>query len=277
MKNELFYFSGTGNTLLLAKELQKRISNTQLTPIVSVIDKKVIKSNASVIGILFPIYAFTTPRVVENFLSRTEFSFDSYIFALSSRLCSAAVLKKVNRKLNSSQLNAGFSVEMGQNYLFLFKPPDQNEIQSLHKKMRTSLDSICKIITSRQTHFKKDDLLLSFVAHTLFPLISYLYRKTRFFHMEEKFWVNEACNGCGICESVCLSNKIDFKDNKPIWKDSISCYNCLACLHHCPVNAIQIGKKTIDKKRYTNPEINYEEIAAEKNAKMSDYNDDKLK
>ena len=276
MKTELFYFSGTGNTLLLAKELQKRIPNTQLTPIVSIINRKTIKSNASVIGILFPIYAFTTPRVVEKFLSRTEFPSDSYIFALSSRLCSATVFKKVNRKLHSNQLNAGFTVEMGQNYLFLFEPPGQKEIQSLHKKMRASLDSICKIISSRQTHFKKDDLLLSLVAHTLFPLISTLYRKTSFFNMEKKFWVNETCTGCGICEKICLSSKIQLKNNKPLWKDPTSCYNCLACLQHCPVNAIQIGKKTIDKKRYNNPEVNYEEIAAQKNTRICNYNDDEL-
>jgi len=43
MSTEIYYFSGTGNSLHVAKELQKRLPETNLIPIVSLLNKDVIK------------------------------------------------------------------------------------------------------------------------------------------------------------------------------------------------------------------------------------------
>lgn len=44
-KVEIYYFSGTGNSLHVAKELQKRIPETNLIPMVSLINKDVVETN----------------------------------------------------------------------------------------------------------------------------------------------------------------------------------------------------------------------------------------
>lgn len=44
MSTEIYYFSGTGNSLHVAKELQKRIQDTKLRPIVNHLKKNIIKS-----------------------------------------------------------------------------------------------------------------------------------------------------------------------------------------------------------------------------------------
>ena len=51
---EIYYFSGTGNSLYVAKELQKRIPETNLIPIVSLLSKDIIKTDGETVGFVFP-------------------------------------------------------------------------------------------------------------------------------------------------------------------------------------------------------------------------------
>ena len=59
MSTEIYYFSGTGNSLHVAKELQKRLPGSKLIPIVSFLDNDVVITKGETVGFVFPIY-FTT-------------------------------------------------------------------------------------------------------------------------------------------------------------------------------------------------------------------------
>lgn len=76
--------------------------------------------------------------------------------------------------------------------------------------------------------------------------------------MDKSFWINSNCNTCGICKSICPSKNIELKDGKPLWKHQ--CEQCLACIQWCPKQAIQYGKKTEKRKRYTNPYVSIKEL-----------------
>ena len=82
---EIYYFSGTGNTLFVVKELQKRLPNTKLIPIVSILNKKVIKTTNEIIGFIFPTYLLTMPVPVKNFIEKLDLSSAKYIFAIGTR------------------------------------------------------------------------------------------------------------------------------------------------------------------------------------------------
>jgi len=56
MSTEIYYFSGTGNSLYVARELQKRIPETNLIPIVSLLNKDVIEIKGETLGLVFPIH-----------------------------------------------------------------------------------------------------------------------------------------------------------------------------------------------------------------------------
>jgi len=43
MSTEIYYFSGTGNSFYAAKELQKRIIDSKLIPIVSLLKQEIIE------------------------------------------------------------------------------------------------------------------------------------------------------------------------------------------------------------------------------------------
>jgi len=68
MNTEIYYFSGTGNSLHIARELHERLPGSKLIPIVSLLKQDIIEVKAEVIGLVFPIYFMLAPRPVQDFL-----------------------------------------------------------------------------------------------------------------------------------------------------------------------------------------------------------------
>jgi flavodoxin len=54
MNTEIYYVSGTGNSLHVARELRKRTPEAKLTPIVRLLHQDIIKTGADTIGFVFP-------------------------------------------------------------------------------------------------------------------------------------------------------------------------------------------------------------------------------
>lgn len=65
----------------------------------------------------------------------------------------------------------------------------------------------------------------------------------RLFVKADAFYANDKCVGCGKCVELCPLNNIVLKDGKPVWGKAVP-----TC--HCPVEAIEYGKKSIGKPRY---------------------------
>ena len=67
----------------------------------------------------------------------------------------------------------------------------------------------------------------------------------------KKFYVTDACIGCGKCTEVCPLNNVSLKDGKPVWGDQ--CTHCMACICKCPKEAIEYGNRSKGKPRYQCP------------------------
>ncbi|MBD3190632.1 MAG: ferredoxin [Candidatus Heimdallarchaeota archaeon] len=267
MSVQIYYFSGTGNSLHVAQELKRRVPNTNLVPIISALKKDQIVTEAEIVGMVFPIHAHTFPLVVKEFLQKVDFQFSSYIFALSTRLCAEKVFSDMNKilKRKGRTLDASFAVETPINYIPLFSVPTQEEVKKLELELQKRLDEIQPIITNKQTRYEKTGLLVALLAHTIFRVNTFLFQKTRYFGLEKAFYADDKCIGCGTCQEICLSNKINLVDKKPIWNDDIDCTFCFACISYCPVQAIQAKRKRTTKKgRYHHPAISAKDIAMQK-------------
>lgn len=68
MGPEIYYFSGTGNSLYVAKELQKRIRETKLISIVNLLNRDFIKFSSDTVGFVFPIHLAMAPAQVLKLL-----------------------------------------------------------------------------------------------------------------------------------------------------------------------------------------------------------------
>ena len=281
MSTEIYYFSGTGNSLYVARELQKRIPDSIIIPIVSLLNKKVIQTQGEAIGFVFPVHALTIPIAVKKFIRKAEMESSGYIFAIATRDGSIfrgfqkidQLLKKKNKHLNSHFiLNMCNNESRHKGY----KIPSESDILSLEKVVQEKLDAIQNIIINKMTSREIDvNYSDGFPYH---PILNYLLEKLVLLGMTvaeyiggvNYFYIDTRCNGCGICEKVCLSKKIKLKDNKPIWQKNVLCYMCFACLNYCPKKSVQIkdipGVKSYTREngRYSHPYATVEDIAGQK-------------
>ena len=77
----IYYFSGTGNSLYVAKDIAAKTGGT-LFPIASIMDCDVIKIDAEVIGMVFPVYYNELPLIIKRFTEKLDNIEHKYIFAV---------------------------------------------------------------------------------------------------------------------------------------------------------------------------------------------------
>ncbi len=264
---EIYTFSGTGNSLHTARELAARFPDASLHPIIGALGEDTIEMHADVVGLVFPVHAFTFPWAVKRFLEKANFDSASYIFAVATRECFARVFSDIDKLLErqNKKLDAYFSFEMPQNYIPVYNVYSQERRNEVEARMLERLDLIEKIVAKGETFRPKDPPGWFLLSQIVFPVLTAYFQNIRFPNMEKSFYADHNCNGCGICEQVCLTNKIRIEDGKPVWQDETKCAYCFACLHYCPEQAIQIrGRRTARRGRYHHPAITVKDIASQK-------------
>lgn len=273
---EVYYFSGTGNSLHITRELQKRIPEIELIPIVSLLDKDVIETNAEAVGFIFPIHRMTIPIPVKKFLKKLNLKSASYIFAIATRAGTQHIafveiediLKKRGKNLNSYfTLNMACNDPRDKDW----HPATNEDISKLESEIQIRLNSIQKIIVNRENS-REEDSDLAPAGYVLEHLVRLGMAYSEHVGTEDYFYSDPKCTGCGLCEKICLSGKIKMIDKKPVWQRDINCYLCYACLNYCPVHSIQIKSRaymksyTEENERYCHPYATANDIAAQKDS-----------
>lgn len=258
----IFYFSGTGNSL----EAAKSIANYNHERVISISKEMnskdgsfeyILKSNEA-IGFVFPVYAWAPPKMVLEFIEKLKFNNynNNYIFSVAT--CGENIgntMKVLDNYLNKKdmKLSSGFSLVMPNNYIIMGNV-DSKEVEN--KKLKSAEETLKNINTIiKEKRVGIFQIQKGFLPGVLTSVINPLFNKHAM--NTKKFNVNNKCTGCGVCERVCNSKTISFKE-KPEWGDT--CTQCLACIHLCPVKAIEYGKSTQNKGRYKNPNINISEM-----------------
>ena len=289
MSTEIYYFSGTGNSLHVAEELQNRIPGAQLIPILSLVDRESVATNAETVGFVFPHYASTLPKLVHTFIEKLDLDSARYLFAIATRggtqtmafLEIDKILVKKRRRLDSF-----FVLTMPSGSAPLVKDyanqMTEDRIQRLESKMLTRLDAIQRIIANQEINREEDTssaippprLLVPFVPllKAITPLLLPLGKMAE---SSFAFYYDAKCTGCGVCERVCLAEKVQMADGRPIWQEAVKCHGCFACLNFCPEESIQVESKwylksyTLRNGRYHHPKVAARDIARQKLAVIS--------
>lgn len=255
MCNDIYYFSGTGNSLWLAKKLSEILEDSKLISIPNVVNN-LDKINGDVIGIVCPVYMYNIPHIVVDFVDKIKTAdYIFFVFAGTGKLGNGIkdTLKLfASRNLNLSSL---FNVPMPSNYTPYGLIPE-TEQKKLFANANNRVKEILEIVNKREIFI--DNSNTSFFNSYIHPGILYRAGYSRIQVLDKSFIVDETCNGCSICSKVCPVNNITMQDNKPLWNNQ--CQQCYACLQWCPTESIQAGKKTIGIKRYHNPDIKVKDI-----------------
>jgi flavodoxin len=113
----IYYFSGTGNSLYVAKDIAEKAGGA-LIPLASMIEQDIIKVDSEVMGIVFPVYYGELPVIIKRFAEKLANIEHKYIFAVctfgGSAGYSLKLLKGIIRS-RGGELAATYRVHMPQN------------------------------------------------------------------------------------------------------------------------------------------------------------------
>lgn len=211
------------------------------------------------LGFVFPVYAWGPPSIVTKFLKKLKnIKRNTYVFcAVTYRKEPGAVIKFFSNLLKKKglKLNAGFEVCMPGNHIANYEIDSEKMQEKKFDKWKLQLPKITSILRN-----KNDIKIKKASLYSRIFLTGFLYKIAvrQFSKADNKFFISDTCNGCGVCAEVCPTTNIAIKDSKPVWKHN--CEQCLACLHWCPQQAIEFGEDTVGRERYQNPHVILEDL-----------------
>lgn len=251
MKSIVYYFSSTGNSLKMARDIAARLPGAELCSIPDAMRGDTVPT-ADILGIVFPVHMFGVPRVVERFCRRLRPAGNPYIFAVATYGgLAAGTLRQLQKMLavRGIELAAGFKVHMPVNYTPFFRPPSPARQEMLFAKAAQRAVEIAQAAARRR---RSDIEVNDPVTNAVFT--GFIHRKSvrAVPLMDRHFVAADSCDGCGLCLRVCPVENIRVENGKPVWLHH--CEHCLACLQWCPKEAIDFRTWTRGRKRYRHPE-----------------------
>lgn len=263
----VFYFTGTGNSLWVAKRLAE-VFDEPLIPIAGALKKQTdeliydLDDNENVFFV-YPVHSWGPALPVMQFIAR--FRFQNYhhqpVYSVVTCGDECGYTNDIFSKALSKKgitLSAGYSVEMPNNYILLpgFNVDSKEVEYNKLNKAPDTLNNIVSSIKGEPADIYLQGSLPFIKSRMIYPLFgSYAARQAG------KFYATDDCIACNLCAKICPTHTISIReDGKPEW-DRKSCVQCTACIHYCPVRAIEFGKVSVNKGRYHHPEINQRELS----------------
>ena len=243
----IFYFSGTGNSQLAAKQ------------IASIVDDEVVSINACLragergryhslkpLVFVVPTYAWRIPKVVERWICETQFegSPGAYFVLTCGGSCgdAAEYAKRLCAKKGLHFWGLA-PVVMPENYVAMFPTPGEAECKMILEEAKPRIAALAERIRDgkifpRHTATLKDKVQSGPVNLLFYPFVVH----------DKGFCVSDACISCGKCVRRCPLNNLELAGGKPVWKGN--CTHCMACIGGCPVEAIEYKTNSKGKHKY---------------------------
>jgi len=256
MEITIFYYTGTGNSLWVARTLVKLLGDAEIVSISDWMkEKRPIYSE--VVGVVFPVHMWGVPPPIIKFISEIKALSPRYIFGVAvdaGQVANTLVQLKNIFKKNGMTLSSGHEIKMPSNYIPWGGAEPREKQEEKFESAKRKLPVIISTINNKEIKPVDKGPLWQRVFFTLLYKLSY----TQIPKLDGKFWVDEKCNHCGICSRVCPAENIIMVEGKPSWNHR--CEQCLACIQWCPEKAIQYGEKTPIYERYHHPEIQLKDM-----------------
>lgn len=259
--NIIFYFSGTGNSIHIAKLLAQKLKDTKVASIQNINDYPV--NSYKKIGFIFPVYYLHAPNFVINTLRKLELVPLQHVFLVAAFAGSwgfsledahLAILEKNKHLIAKDKiLLQQFKVRVPGNYILEYGASSSSLQNYILQKAEIKLDKIAlTILQESSVKIIKANLIAKIYKH------KGIEKPKEFSAIGKQFFTNSNCNLCGMCIKLCPVKNIDLKENRIQWDNR--CQQCMTCVQWCPRNAVAHPLLKADRKKYTNPFIKIGEM-----------------
>jgi formate hydrogenlyase subunit 6/NADH:ubiquinone oxidoreductase subunit I/flavodoxin len=291
VSTEVYYFSGTGNSLSVAKDIAQIIHGT-LVPMASAMNKRHAATDDDQIGLVFPAYMAQLngiPLIVKRFIRGVEDISSKYIFAVCTcggygdfnGLPTLRNLAKLVRHLGG-RVSAEYSIRLPMNtldYSHIPVPIDQDQ-DRMFKNCDHKIQEICQTVARRaKSKYKLIKVLLNWAMTPMYLMLRTVYFKElrknakeptdsalRYYELipltDKSIYADDKCKSCSTCAKVCPVGNIVMVHAKPTWQHR--CEICLACAEWCPNKAIHHSSRT-EGKTYRHPRVKLDDMLEQAN------------
>lgn len=236
----IYYFSGTGNTELVANMFKKEFhKNEYKVDMIKIED--VLKNNLLIninkydlIGIGSQVIGYGAPSIVHKFIQRLPEVKDKKIFIFRTAGGAAPINYNASKLIIRRLRRKGYDVfyervfSIGSNWVMKF---NDYVVKELYKATRRKVSIMCDEIMSGDKRILKTSLWLKM----LMEFVAFISRPC-FILLGKDLAVNKVCVHCGLCIKNCPAQNIYEKDGKIKFK--LSCNCCMRCIYSCPKNAV---------------------------------------
>ncbi len=258
---QILYFTATGNSLYVAKTL-----GGELLSIPQMVKTEQYSFEDKEIGIVFPVYSWSVPTYVADFLKKAQFRCE-YLFGVATYgVYSGGVATHLQRIVAERPFDYIGKIKMVDNYLPGFDM-DKQKKRAHKKNIEENLEALQKDIQQKKHFLPREHKLAIKTADSMQKLFlkgenPKNRTKSIVFHagaggITSYYSVDESCTQCGTCVKVCPVDNIHLNE-KTISLEN-RCFMCLACVQNCPHQAIRL-RGEMGEARFRNENIALREI-----------------
>lgn len=248
----IFCFSGTGNSLLVARQLASGLGQE-----IAMLEKKLLLKPSKQLFELadgqpaiwvFPIYSWGVPPVVRRFIRKVKIKASPDTLHWMVATCGDDIgraddqwRQEIGRRGWTPR--GAFSVQMPNTYVCM-KGFEVDSPEVERRKLEAMPGRVARVVEEIKRRRAETDVVRGDYAWlktaVVYPWFRAFCMSPSPFHCDP-----EKCVGCATCANGCPLDNITMKDGKPVWGPA--CALCLRCFHCCPTRAIDYGKATAGK------------------------------
>ncbi|HEX2937859.1 MAG TPA: EFR1 family ferrodoxin [Ruminiclostridium sp.] len=238
----IFYFSGTGNTELVACMLRDTLSKREyVTELIRMEDvlKNKIPLNVSgydLIGIGSQVIGFGAPRLVYEFIKALPKANGQKTFVFRTAGGVAPVNYNASKPMMRRLKRKGYDVfyerifSISSNWISKF---DDDVIIKLHEATQKKVGLMCDGLVKGEQRILKTGFMQRMMMECV------MFTTPFFFRMAGKrYAVKDTCTHCGQCVKNCPAGNITMEEERIRFHSS--CSLCMRCIYSCPKNAIYL-------------------------------------
>ena len=149
MESTIYYFSATGNSLEIARQIKKELEKCTIKSMAVQIPSEPVGGPGESIGFVFPVFYNGLPRLVKRFAERLAIYPGTYCFAIAnSGGTRANPLGMLEDILSEKGIHLSYAeeIKMPGNYIVGHQAPAPDKVQKLIEAVANKVDKAAKAI-----------------------------------------------------------------------------------------------------------------------------------